>query len=68
MITLRDQLPKLSIDLSDSLKQKTRNWLWFVRTAMPSNVVKLTSSALPDLLSVVSEVMFASSTYFTMLL
>lgn len=68
MITLRDQLPKLSIDLSDSLKQKTRNWLWFVRTAMPLNVVKLTSSALPDLLSVVSEVMFASSTYFTMLL
>lgn len=68
MITLCDQLPKLSIDLSDSLKQKTWSWLWFVRTTMASKAVRLTSSALSDLLSVVSEVMFASSVYFTMLL
>lgn len=35
---------------------------------MASKAVRLTSSALSDLLSVVSEVMFASSVYFTMLL
>lgn len=68
MITLCDQLPELSFDLSDSLKRKTQNWLWFVRTTMASKDTKLTSSALSDLLSVVSEVMFASSVYFTMLL
>lgn len=68
MITLRDQLLKLSIDLSNSLKQKTWGWWWFERKSVALKVVTLTSSALSDLFSVVSEVMFASSVYFTMLL